>query len=165
MRPIINLCCFSLPPSLQVLGKGVGMEGGGGMEGTVEAEREEALPISPSPSPKPWKKQAPAPTRQPASPPEGPPGIGLCGLRLAGWSELQQFISCCISCPQIPAERPRRLSPRARGSISFPTRLPPPSYFFTFPTAKARKDVGSREGFPVKKCSFSLCSVRIQLMM
>lgn len=122
MRLIINLCCFSLLPSLQVLGKGVGMEGEGGMEGRVEAERKEGPPISPSPSSKHWKKQAPAPS--PNSPPAllwGLQELGCVGSGWrAGWS-CTQLISCCILCPHIPAERPRRLSHTGRGSVSSPT--------------------------------------------
>ena len=160
MRLIINLCCFSLPPSLQVLGKGVGMEGEGGMEGRVEAEREEGPPISPSPSSKHWKKQAPAPS------PNNPPAL-LWGLQesgcvgsgwQAGWS-CTQLISCCILCPHIPAERPRE--------CLFSHMLPPPSCVFIFPIEKVGKDVGSREGFPLKN-AVSTCasrSVRIQLIM
>lgn len=88
-----------------------------------------------------------SPRPHPSSPPALLRGLGESGCVGSGW---RAGWSSCILCPHIPAERPRRLSPRARGSISSPTRLPPPLYFFTFPTEKARKDASSREGFPLK---------------
>ena len=100
MRLIINLCCFSLPPSLQVLGKGVGMEGEGGMEGRVEAEREEGLPILPSPSSKPWKKQA---RPHPSSPPALLRGLQESGCVGSGWRAGWSFgsSSAAASCVRI----------------------------------------------------------------
>lgn len=121
MRLIINLCCFSLPPSLQVLGKGWGWREKEGWRRVV-AEREERPPISPSPSSKRWKKQAPAPSRTAPQPSGGSPqGVRLCGPRLRALVEAAQGSSAAASCLLIfLLERPQA-EPQGPRSVSSPT--------------------------------------------
>ena len=139
MRLIINLCCFSLPPSLEVLGKGVGMKGEGGMEGRVEAEREEGLPISPSPSSKPWKKQAAAPTpaaRQPSWAAYRNRAVWAQASGLVGASAVHQLLHLVSAYSSWEAKEAEPQGPREH---LFSHTLTTPIIFLHFPHWESQK--------------------------
>lgn len=157
MRLIINLCCFSLPPSLQVLGKGVGMEGEGGMEGRGVAEREERPPISPSPSSKHWKKQAPAPSRTARQPSGGACRSQAVWAQAGGLVGAAQGSSAAASCLLIFLLRGHGGWATGAEGVSLLPHAPTSIMGLHFPHWGSQKGRWWQRRLPIKKCSFYWC--------